>query len=82
MPRYFFHVKDGFSTKDTEGSELSDIYMAQEEAIRLSGELLREMGGEFWNGTEWSLTVTNETGGVLFRLRFSADKEGTIINGC
>jgi hypothetical protein len=44
MPRYFFHVKDGFSTKDTEGSELPDIYMAQEEAIRLSGELLREMG--------------------------------------
>jgi len=42
---------------------------------------LREMGGEFWNGTEWSLTVTNETGSVLFRLRFSADKEGTIIDG-
>ena len=47
MPRYFFHVCDGFSTKDTDGTELPDIYAAQEEAIRLSGELLREMGEEF-----------------------------------
>lgn len=80
MPRFFFHVKDGFSTKDAEGIELPDIYTAQEEAIRLSGELLREMGGEFWNGTEWSLTVADETGRALFILRFSADK-GTVIDG-
>jgi hypothetical protein len=80
MPRYFFHVDDGFSTKDTEGTELPDIYAAQEEAIRLSGELLREMGGKFWNGTAWSLTVADETASVLFRLRFSAD-ERTAIDG-
>ena len=80
MPRYFFHVEDGFSTKDVEGTELPDIYMAQEEAIRLSGELLREMGGKFWNGTAWRLTVTDETGSILFRLRFSADK-GTVLDG-
>ena len=80
MARYFFHVEDGFSTKDAEGTELPDIYAAQDEAIRLSGELLREMGRKFWNGTEWSLTVTDETGGALFRLRFSADK-GTAIDG-
>ena len=80
MPRYFFHVYDGFSTKDIEGTKLPDIFLAQEEAIRLSGELLREMGGKFWNGTEWSLEVTDQGGLVLFRLRFSADK-GTIIDG-
>jgi Domain of unknown function (DUF6894) len=80
MPRYFFNVDDGFSTKDAEGTDLPDIFAAQEEAIRLSGELLREIGGEFWNGTEWSLTVTYETGRVLFILRFSADK-GTVIDG-
>ena len=80
MPRYFFDVYDGFSTKDTEGTDLSDIFEAQEESIRLSGELLREMGGKFWNGTEWRLEVTDETGRVFFILRFSADK-GTIIDG-
>jgi hypothetical protein len=37
---------------DSEGTELRDIYAAQEEALRLSGELLREMDGKFWNGEE------------------------------
>jgi hypothetical protein len=80
MPRFFFHVDDGFSTRDHEGTELPDIFAAQEQAIGLSGELLREIGAKFWNGMAWSLTVTDEGEGVLFVLRFSAD-EGTAING-
>lgn len=80
MPRYFFHVDDGCSTKDGEGTDLPDIFAAQAEAIRLSGELLRDMGAKFWDGTAWSLTVADETGRVLFILRFSAD-EGTAIDG-
>ena len=80
MPRYFFHVDDGFSTRDVDGTDLPDIFAAQGEAIRLSGELLREMEAKFWNGVEWSLTVTDENEGVLFILRFSADK-GTPIDG-
>lgn len=80
MPRFFFHVNDGFSTRDHEGTELPDIFAAQEQAIGLSGELLREMGAKFWDGTAWSLTVTDESGAVLFVLRFSAD-EGTAIDG-
>ena len=75
MPRFFFHVEDGFSTRDNEGTELPDIFTAQEEAIRLSGELLRELGAQFWNGTAWRLTITDETQRVLLILRFSADKE-------
>lgn len=75
MPRYFFHVHDGTASRDTEGTQLADIYAAQEEAIRTSGELLREIGGKFWNGEEWSLEVTDEAGRVLFTLRFVA-KEG------
>jgi uncharacterized protein DUF6894 len=74
MPRYFFHVHDGSSTRDKEGTELPDIFAAQEEAIHLSGELLREMGGKFWNGEEWSLDVTDEAGRILFTLRFSAEE--------
>ena len=74
MPRYFFHVHDGSSTLDSEGTELPDIFAAQEEAILLSGELLREMGGKFWNGEEWSLEVTDEAGRILFILRFSAEE--------
>ena len=72
MPRYFFNVFDGYSSLDMDGTELPDIYTAQNEAIRFSGEILREEGGKFWNGTEWKLEVTDESGTVLFTLHFSA----------
>ena len=62
MPRYFFHVYDGYSSTDDEGTELPDIYTAQAEAIRMSGEILRDMGAKFWNGTEWSLEVADGAG--------------------
>ena len=74
MPRYFFHVFDGYSAPDQEGSELPDVYTAQAEAIRLSGEILREMGAKFWSATEWRLEVCDEQGRVLFVLRFSAEE--------
>jgi hypothetical protein len=74
MPRYFFHVLDGYSTRDAEGTELPDIYAAQHLAIRTSGEMLRNMGARFWDGTEWKLNVTDEQGQVLFVLRFSAEE--------
>ena len=75
MPRYFFHVKDGYSVRDDEGTELPDIYTAQAEAIRMSGEILRDMGAKFWNGTEWSMEVANHRGEALFVLRFSAEEK-------
>jgi hypothetical protein len=56
------------------GTELPDIFAAQDQAIRTSGELLREMGGKFWDGTEWSMEVADEAGIVLCRLRFSAEE--------
>ncbi|MBL0403630.1 hypothetical protein JKG68_06585 [Microvirga aerilata] len=74
MPRYFFHVTDGHSERDTEGTELPDIYTAQDQAIRTSGELLRDMGAKFWNGSEWKLEVTDEQGQILLTLRFSAEE--------
>ena len=56
------------------GSELPSIYVAQAEAIRLSGELLRDLGARFWDGTEWRLEVADEQAQVLFVLRFSAEE--------
>ena len=51
MSRYF-PISMTAAQLDSEGTELRDIYAAQEEALRLSGELLREMDGKFWNGEE------------------------------
>ncbi|MBD2750358.1 hypothetical protein IC232_27235 [Microvirga sp. BT688] len=80
MPRYFFHVTDGYSARDDEGTELPDIYTAQSQAIRTSGELLRDMGGEFWNGTEWKLEVADEHAQILLTLRFSAEEHPALTD--
>ena len=74
MPRYFFNIMDGYSDLDEEGTDLRDIYTAQTEAIRLSGEVLRDTGAKFWNGTEWRLEVVDDSGRVLFILHFSAEE--------
>ena len=76
MPKFFFNIRDGYSYKDDTGIELPDIYAAQKEAIRYSGEVLREMGAKFWDETEWKLEVTDEGGRILFSLRFSAQEYG------
>ena len=55
-------------------TKLPDIYTAQAEAISMSGEILRDMGAKFWNGTEWSLEVADRGGEVLFVLRCSAEE--------
>ena len=81
MPRSFFPVHDGTVSRDTEGTELRDIYMAQAEAIHLSGALLRDLGAKFWNGTAWSLEVADERGCALFVLRFSAEERPALLDG-
>ncbi len=70
MPRYFFHVKDGFSTIDNEGTELPDLSAARAGAIRMSGEILRDLGAKFWDGTQWMLEVADEGRQILFVLNF------------
>ena len=46
------------------------------EAVRLTGEILRDMGGRFWRHPEWTLTVTDETGAEVLGLRVSANEPG------
>lgn len=80
MPHYFFHVIDGYSDYDAEGTELPDIYAAQHQAVRTSGEILRDMGAKFWDGTEWKLEVTDEQGRILLTLRFSAEEHPALTD--
>ncbi len=72
MPRYFFHVIDGVTCTDMEGVEIASLSEARREAVRLSGEILREHPGDFWADEQWRMDVTDETGLTLFALHFSA----------
>jgi hypothetical protein len=71
--RFFFHLRDGKDLPDLEGTELPDAATARVEAIRLSGEMMRDQASSGWDGTEWRLTVVDETDTPVFLLRYSAD---------
>jgi hypothetical protein len=76
MSRYFFHVHDGSEQPDREGSDLADMGQVHSEAVRLTGEVLRDMDEHFWGHPEWTLTVTDETGAEVLGLRVSANEPG------
>jgi hypothetical protein len=72
MPRYFFHVRDGHDMPDDTGTELPDDDAARAEAVVLAGSLLRDLGGQFWSGTDWFMQVVREDGKQVCELEFSA----------
>ena len=73
MVRYYLHVHDGSSAPDEEGVELRDVNAARAEAIRASGEILRDCRPETLDGSEWRMTVTDQEGRNVFTLRLSAE---------
>lgn len=72
MPRYFFDIADGQDLPDDQGSVHADLNAARHEAIRYSGEVLREMPERFWNAEEWRMTVSDANRIPLFVLKFIA----------
>jgi uncharacterized protein DUF6894 len=72
--RYYFHVKDGHTILDQDGKEFSDIEHVKANAVRSSGEMLRDLNHQdFWVGEPWKLWVTDGPGGTgktLLELNF------------
>jgi len=77
LPRYFFNVLHRSTESDTDGVEFPDIYAAQMAAVRLCGELIKEIDGEFWEAPLWRLEVTSHEHKVLFTLTFTAEEHGS-----
>jgi len=73
MPLYFFDIIDGEDLPDRFGSQHADLKAARVEAIRYSGEVLREMPERFWNAEEWKMTVSDGSRTPLFTLKFFAE---------
>lgn len=68
MSRYFFHVADGRSYRDTEGVDLPDAAAAREEAVRVLGELLRDEPALFLEHELLELRVAPASGEPIYRL--------------
>ena len=81
MPRYFFHVIDGHELLDTVGTVLAGDVEARAEAIVVSGEMLKDFGGTFWNEGEWQVRVQDEAGNKVCALTFSADRQHLHVVG-
>ncbi len=69
--RYFFNVKDGREFIDQEGTEISSMAEVRGDAIEMAGRMIGEMGDAFWGISEWTMTVTDEAGGVVLTLTFA-----------
>jgi hypothetical protein len=72
MPVYHFNVRDGANIPDPDGTELPDLRAARVEAVKLAGRLLMDEPDTFWEGSDWHLEVTDDSGIALFRLDFTA----------
>jgi hypothetical protein len=79
VPRFFFHADDGgYLFKDDLGMELRGLAEAKCEAVRYAGKLICDAANQFWDAGDFSLTVTDEKGLVLFTLRLSATEAPAI----
>jgi len=58
----------------TLGTVLANTDEARAEAIVLSGAMLKESAGTFWNNGQWQMRVVDEAGEKVCALTFSADR--------
>ena len=63
--RYYFHLRNGPTTLDADGLELSDLAEVRNEAAQASLDLLKgSPRPDFWTGEPWMLWVTDEPSGA------------------
>lgn len=76
MPRYYFQVE---GPPDDLGAELPDLAAAKCEAVRYAGRLICEEADKFWDTADFTMTVTDENGLVLFSLTLSGTEAPAIL---
>jgi hypothetical protein len=74
MPKYFFVVRHGDEISNhSDGIEFPDIGAVQIEAIKSTGEILRDFDYPFQASSEWRMEVADEARKPLFSLRVIAE---------
>ena len=71
MPRFYFHLNHPSErdAQDDEGFEFLSVHEAKCEAVKLAGQLLADTAEHFWDDGDFALTVTDDSGLVLFAMR-------------
>jgi hypothetical protein len=65
LPRFFFHTADGSRQRDTHGIELASEAVARREAVRVAGSLLNDEPDLLWDGREFRVEVTDQSGRLV-----------------
>lgn len=68
MPSYCFRIGDDASDSAGDCAEHDDIAAAKCAAIKLAGNIVCDEAAAFWDGTEWTMTVSTPAGLTLFQI--------------
>jgi hypothetical protein len=76
MPLYYFHVSNGETILDEDGTEFVDLQSVKLEAIKTSGEMLRDTAPRLAVASDepWRLWVTDKPqgqGNTLLKLELT-----------
>ncbi|WP_425985600.1 DUF6894 family protein [Brevundimonas sp. TWP1-2-1b1] len=75
-----FESDAGVHGRQSWDADLGSVREAQVQAIQTLGELLSEDGSQFWMSEDVTMTVSDETGLMLFCLDLSAVKAPALHN--
>lgn len=68
VPQFFFHTADGKRDRDKHGVDLPDAARARVEGIKYAGAVIADQPGLLWNGHDFRVEVTDESGALLFTI--------------
>ena len=78
MPRFHFNTNE---MNDAEGHDFPSIAVAKCEAMKLAARIICEEVHDFWQRAEWTLTVTDENGLMMFQLQVIGTESPAIWAG-
>jgi hypothetical protein len=70
--RYFFHSETDSRSTDIEGMDFASPDLARAEAIKLCAQMMHEAPRSFWGSRPWSITITDDTGLILWNIDVDA----------
>lgn len=65
MPTYVFTVRDRWSHVQADPIELASLDDAKEQMVATAGEMLKSIGGGFWQDRNWQIDLSDQHGLIL-----------------
>src|SRR4051812_18911831 len=72
MPRFHFHLEDGTTFRDEEGTVLPNLEAARINAVKLLGHVMADNAREFLSTREWTMNVTDRRDLLLFSVNVAS----------